>query len=448
MTRGFIGCGTIPKAMLGGILKNEICAKEDVIATAKSEASRENARNTYGIQVTADNIEAAKSADVLVLAVKPIFYEEVIHEIKDAVDEKKIIISIAPGKTLAWLEEQFGKGCRSPFLYLEAWKIICKDMTLLHRLNSFWGQVFRFAARRNLLTEELVMRLAYLSGYEKDYNESIYQALAKGYDQYSSEDTLEAICKYVMKGNPRKTEYFRWFSLAVEHGLRLTRLYEYYVETMDTSRRIELPKALLMYFTYNSDSLGDSKRAFIYSCIIANKEKEPAAYQRYMSGMRDFARKKLAEGKMNESYAVLYQEFLMEPRTKEAADSIAQKMFTHRLYFDDKKVRYVIVRHSQMESEETYTCVQGVAYPRIYTEDAAILFQDDKQRRYSATVDYSLKKTMDEDGAVRKVLALGVDEPGVLLHYCESHELDKDNLDIFQRLEIRCFTYLQLNGFE
>lgn len=110
------------------------------------------------------------------------------------------------------LEEQFGKGCRSPFLYLEAWKIICKDMTLLHRLNSFWGQVFRFAARRNLLTEELVMRLAYLSGYEKDYNESIYQALAKGYEQYSSEDTLEAICKYVMKGNPRKTEYFRWFS--------------------------------------------------------------------------------------------------------------------------------------------------------------------------------------------------------------------------------------------
>ena len=92
------------------------------------------------------------------------------------------------------------------------------------------------------------MRLAYLSGYEKDYNESIYQALAKGYEQYSSEDTLEAICKYVMKGNPRKTEYFRWFSLAVEHGLRLTRLYEYYVETMDTSRRIELPKALLMYF--------------------------------------------------------------------------------------------------------------------------------------------------------------------------------------------------------
>ena len=119
MKLGFIGCGNMAKAMLGGILKNEICTKEDVIATAKSEASRENARNTYGIQVTADNIEAAKSADVLVLAVKPIFYEEVIHEIKDAVDEKKIIISIAPGKTLAWLKEQFGKKSKAGKMHAE-----------------------------------------------------------------------------------------------------------------------------------------------------------------------------------------------------------------------------------------------------------------------------------------------------------------------------------------
>lgn len=35
MKLGFIGCGNMAKAMLGGILKNEICAKEDVIATAK-----------------------------------------------------------------------------------------------------------------------------------------------------------------------------------------------------------------------------------------------------------------------------------------------------------------------------------------------------------------------------------------------------------------------------
>ena len=43
------------------------------------------------------------------LAVKPQFYESVITEIKDKVTEDKIVITIAPGKTLAWLEEKFGK---------------------------------------------------------------------------------------------------------------------------------------------------------------------------------------------------------------------------------------------------------------------------------------------------------------------------------------------------
>lgn len=153
-----------------------------------------------------------------------------------------------------------------------------------------------------------------------------------------------------------------------------------------------------------------------------------------MQSMQQFAKEKLTEGKMNENYAVLYQEFLMDPKTSAAGEAISQKMFTDRLYFDDKKIRYVIVRHSQMELEEIYTCVQGVAYPRIYTEDAAILFQDGQQRRYSATVDYSLKKLLDEGEKAEAVLKMGVTEPGVMLHYCETHELNRDNLEIFQKL--------------
>ena len=32
------------------------------------------------------------------------------------------------------------------------------------------------------------------------------------------------------------------------------------------------------------------------------------------------------------------------------------------------------------------------------------------------------------------VLKMGVTEPGVMLHYCETHELNRDNLEIFQKL--------------
>lgn len=73
----------------------------------------------------------------------------------------------SPSMGIFMMEELFEKGCTSPLLYMEAWKWVSRDMSLLHRISPFWMQVFCYAGRRNLLTEELVMRLAYLSGYEK-----------------------------------------------------------------------------------------------------------------------------------------------------------------------------------------------------------------------------------------------------------------------------------------
>ena len=332
------------------------------------------------------------------------------------------------------MEELFEKGCRSPFLYLEAWNYIVRDISLLHRMSSFWAQVFLFAGEKGLLTEELVMRFAYLTGYEREFSRSMYRALAYGYDAFGSEDTLEAICRYIMLGNPRKPEYFRWFSLAVEKGIRLTRLYEYYVETMDTSYQRELPKPLLMYFTYNNNSLGDDKKAFIYASIISNKARQPQTYADYCEHMREFAVEKAKEGRMNENYAILYQEFLKEPDTQAQAQLLAEKLFTNRLYCDDKKIRYVVVRHEQLREEETYPCVQGVAYPRIYTDDAVILFQDEKQRRYAATVDYNVKKLFDERELMEKVLSYDVNEPGLVLYCCENAEPDLSNLNAFQSI--------------
>ncbi len=54
-------------------------------------------------------METAAGSDILFLAVKPQMYETVIAEIKDSVRKDAVIVSIAPGKTMEWLEGQFGK---------------------------------------------------------------------------------------------------------------------------------------------------------------------------------------------------------------------------------------------------------------------------------------------------------------------------------------------------
>ena len=63
----------------------------------------------FGINVTDSNKEVVDNAEVIILSVKPQFYEDVINQIKGDIKENQIVITIAPGKTLAWLAEKFGK---------------------------------------------------------------------------------------------------------------------------------------------------------------------------------------------------------------------------------------------------------------------------------------------------------------------------------------------------
>lgn len=340
----------------------------------------------------------------------------------------------SPSRAIFMLEEQYEKGCNSPLLYLEAWKYLKEDQDFLRRLTPFWCHVFLFAGKRGLLSKDMVLRMAYLSGYEKTFSTWMYRALSIGYELYPCKDTLEAVCKYIMQGDPRKPEYFKWYALAVDQGVRLTRIYEYYIETMDASYKSVLPKQVLVYFSYNTNTLSDARRAFLYANIVSHKNSDLSVYAGYRERIRKFAGEKLVEGRMGEYYAVLYQEFFEEPDTEKDAELLSKKMFTNRLYCDDKKIRSITVQHPQLKEEESYPLVQGIAYPRIYTSDAVILFQDDKQRRYVSTVAYSIQPLMDENRMTEAVLDYEINEPGVLLHYCENEEISEDNLEIFHRL--------------
>ena len=109
MKLSFIGCGNMGTAMLKGILAKGLVDKSDImIAEVASEALKATC-DSLGVAGTLDSKEAAKHGDIIVLTVKPQGYEDVIKNIKDDVNESQIIVTVAPGKTLAWVAETFGK---------------------------------------------------------------------------------------------------------------------------------------------------------------------------------------------------------------------------------------------------------------------------------------------------------------------------------------------------
>lgn len=108
MKIGFIGLGNMATAMIGGILREKKVEACDIIGSAKTEATINSVKTRFNITAVGNNREVAEQADILFLAVKPIFFPEVISEIKDVVKRNTLIVSIAPGKTIAYLQEAFG----------------------------------------------------------------------------------------------------------------------------------------------------------------------------------------------------------------------------------------------------------------------------------------------------------------------------------------------------
>ena len=107
MKIGFIGLGNMAKAMIGGMLSKGIAAKEDIIGADKMQAAIDAAKDMYGIITTSDNREVAARADILILAVKPQFLAQAVSEMKDAVKQEALIVSIAAGKTMGQIEALF-----------------------------------------------------------------------------------------------------------------------------------------------------------------------------------------------------------------------------------------------------------------------------------------------------------------------------------------------------
>ena len=109
-------CGNMGSAMIGGILKNGVFEKNEIIVSNLTEEGSRRSQEKLGVVTTLDNCEVVKNANIVILAVKPQFYEEVIGEIKSFLTPQHMIVGIAPGKTLAWLEEK----CEQPLTALTA----------------------------------------------------------------------------------------------------------------------------------------------------------------------------------------------------------------------------------------------------------------------------------------------------------------------------------------
>lgn len=110
MRVGLIGGGYMGEALVSGLLEKGVAKAGDVTVNDIAPARREHLSGRYSVNVTADVAEAAREADLLVLAVKPQEFSAVADRLKEALSESQTVLSIMAGVPIARIAGELSHG--------------------------------------------------------------------------------------------------------------------------------------------------------------------------------------------------------------------------------------------------------------------------------------------------------------------------------------------------
>lgn len=182
---GFIGCGNMGKAMLSGIIDSKKINIEDILVSTKSNTSKENIENEFKINVTLNNEEVVRFSDILILAIKPNMFEEVIKDIKDKIKKETIIVSIAAGISIDNLENLIGEDYKivrtmpnTPALVREAISAICYNNNIKDEDLDEVIKIFNMFGKCEVLEEKYFHGFIALCGSSPAYVFMFIEAMA------------------------------------------------------------------------------------------------------------------------------------------------------------------------------------------------------------------------------------------------------------------------------
>jgi pyrroline-5-carboxylate reductase len=184
---GFIGCGKMAQAMIGGLIDSNLIETNQIFVSAKSNETLVKVKNLFNVKTLNNNIELAKQVDYLFLAVKPDLYPVIIEEIREYVSSQTVVITIAAGITLEGVEKSFGKEVKivrtmpnTPSLVREGMSALCHNQVVTDEELNEVMSIFNSFGKCELVKEKLMDAIPAVSGSSPAYVYLMIEALADG----------------------------------------------------------------------------------------------------------------------------------------------------------------------------------------------------------------------------------------------------------------------------
>jgi pyrroline-5-carboxylate reductase len=181
-----LGAGKMGGILLQAFLKQNLFAPEQIHATV-GHAERALALSTqWGVDVTTNNLEAARQADLILLGVKPLQVPGLIEEIRPALTTAKTLISFAASVKTRAIEEAAGMEIavirampNTPSALGAGAAALCRGRFVSAAQMELAERIFETVGRAVVVDEKHMDAITGLSGSGPAYIYIIIEALAE-----------------------------------------------------------------------------------------------------------------------------------------------------------------------------------------------------------------------------------------------------------------------------
>ena len=181
-----LGAGKMGGILLQAFLKQNLFAPEQIHATV-GHAERAVALSTqWGVDVSTDNLEAARQSDLILLGVKPFQVPGLIDEIRPALNKDKLLISFAASVKTRAIEEATGLDIavirampNTPAALGAGATALCRGRFVSAEKMELAQRIFETVGRTVTVDEKHMDAVTGLSGSGPAYLYIIIEALAE-----------------------------------------------------------------------------------------------------------------------------------------------------------------------------------------------------------------------------------------------------------------------------
>ncbi len=106
MKIAIIGTGNLGKSIANGLIKTNNFSS--LYLTKRNLNALSQFKNTSNVFLTSNNMEAVKNSDIIIFAIQPSQFENILNEIKSALTANHVLISTITGYSIAKMESVVG----------------------------------------------------------------------------------------------------------------------------------------------------------------------------------------------------------------------------------------------------------------------------------------------------------------------------------------------------